>query len=142
MTTQVFTLPDLGEGLTEAELIRWLVSTGDTIAVDAPIAEVETAKAVVEVPSPFGGVVLALHGEEGSPIAVGSPLISVGAPGPTPAGESSDVQARPAATTNPVAEAYREEERAGSGNVLIGYGTSATAPSRRRRAARVLRHPV
>ncbi|MCG8928098.1 dihydrolipoamide acetyltransferase family protein [Lentzea sp. CC55] len=113
MSTQVFDLPDLGEGLTEAVLVRWLVGTGDPIAVDEPVAEVETAKAVVEVPSPFGGVVARLHGEEGATLRVGSPLISV------------DARQSAAGT-------YVEEERAGSGNVLIGYGTSQGGTSRRR----------
>ncbi|WP_112276849.1 dihydrolipoamide acetyltransferase family protein [Lentzea terrae] len=120
MSTQVFDLPDLGEGLTEAVLIRWLVKTGDSVAVDEPVAEVETAKAMVEVPSPFGGVIARLHGEEGSTLQVGSPLISVDA-------ETS------------AAESYVEEERAGSGNVLIGYGTSGAASSRRRRRRAVPR---
>ena len=115
MNPQVFTLPDLGEGLTEAELVRWLVKVGDTVAVDAPVAEVETAKAMVEVPSPFGGVITQLHGAEGATLTVGKPLISVAAEGP--------------ATT------CVEEERAGSGNVLIGYGTSGVATSRRRKRA-------
>jgi len=113
---QVFTLPDLGEGLVEAQLVAWLVQVGDRIAVDAPIAEVETAKATVEVPSPFAGVVLTLHAEPGTTVAVGAPLITVG--------EAAD----------PAAATYVEEERAGSGNVLIGYGTSPERPGRRRRA--------
>ena len=65
MTTQVFNLPDLGEGLTEADLVTWLVEEGQTIVVDQPIAEVETAKALVEVPSPYEGTVLTLHGKPG-----------------------------------------------------------------------------
>jgi 2-oxoisovalerate dehydrogenase E2 component (dihydrolipoyl transacylase) len=108
MSDAVFTLPDLGEGLTEAELVRWLVRPGDPIAVDAPVAEVETAKATVEVPSPLAGIVAELHGTEGSTIPVGAPLITV----------------RPGA-----------EERAGSGNLLVGYGTGEPPRSRRRRAA-------
>ena len=129
MSTQVFTLPDLGEGLTEAELVRWLVAAGDPIAVDAPIAEIETAKSMVEVPSPFGGVVRALHGDEGSTIVVGAPLISVddltpadppaAGPAVAPTGGSTAPDSQ-----DPAALAYRAEERAGSGNVLIGYGTS------------------
>jgi pyruvate dehydrogenase E2 component (dihydrolipoamide acetyltransferase) len=117
-TGQVFTLPDLGEGLVEAELISWLVQVGDRIAVDAPIAEVETAKATVEVPSPFAGEVLMLHAEAGTTVAVGAPLITVGEP----------------AAVSTAAATYVEEERAGSGNVLVGYGTSAERPARRRRA--------
>ncbi|WP_258141663.1 MULTISPECIES: dihydrolipoamide acetyltransferase family protein [unclassified Arthrobacter] len=135
---QVFKLPDLGEGLTEAELVNWLVAVGDEIVVDQPIAEVETAKSMVEVPSPYAGTVAELHGEAGQTLDVGKPLISIAragssagspaaAPAPVPAGSvdpspvssgldvSSDVEA--------AAETYRTEEKAGSGNVLIGYGT-------------------
>lgn len=109
MSAQVFTLPDLGEGLTEAELVRWLVADGDTVGVDQPVAEVETAKAVVEVPSPYAGTVLTRHGAEGETLRVGEPLVSVGG-----------------------------AEEAGSGNVLIGYGTSGghEGARRRRRAAK------
>jgi 2-oxoisovalerate dehydrogenase E2 component (dihydrolipoyl transacylase) len=121
VTRRVFTLPDLGEGLTEAQLVRWLVAAGDAVAVDAPVAEVETAKAVVEVPSPFAGTIAELHGEEGAALAVGAPLITV---------EDG------AGVADQAAETYRQEERAGSGNVLVGYGTTAApARSRRRRGA-------
>src|SRR6478736_10547053 len=108
---QVFLLPDLGEGLTEAELVSWLVAVGDEIRVDQPIAEVETAKSMVEVPSPYAGAVAVLHGEPGQTLDVGKPLISV-----TPLGVAPAVE-------EVAAEVYREEEKAGSGNVLIGYGT-------------------
>lgn len=120
--TKVFLLPDLGEGLTEAELVNWLVSVGDEIRVDQPIAEVETAKSMVEVPSPFAGTVAELHGEPGQTLDVGKPLISV-----TPGGGSMVQQ--PAEVT---AETYREEEKAGSGNVLIGYGTPGGSTTIRR----------
>src|SRR5437762_1866240 len=70
-------LPDLGEGLTEAEIVTWHVQAGDTVAVDQPIVEVETAKAVVEVPVPFAGRVTALHGQPGDVVAVGAPLVTV-----------------------------------------------------------------
>ncbi|MZF89846.1 dihydrolipoamide acetyltransferase family protein [Streptomyces sp. SID5643] len=105
-----FKLPDLGEGLTEAEIVRWLVEVGDVVAIDQPVVEVETAKAMVEVPCPYGGVVTARFGEEGTELPVGAPLITV-AVGEKPAdGNASE----------------------GSGNVLVGYGTSE-APARRRR---------
>lgn len=104
-----FKLPDLGEGLTEAEIVRWLVEVGDVVAVDQPVVEVETAKAMVEVPCPYGGVVTARFGEEGSELPVGAPLLTV-AVGP----DSAD------------------GEPEGSGNVLVGYGTGAP-PARRRR---------
>ena len=117
-----FLLPDLGEGLTEAEIVRWLVKVGDVITVDTPIAEVETAKSIVELPSPYAGTVEELHGDPGTTIPVGKPLITIA--------EASRT-ARPSA-----GEAYRQEERAGSGNVLIGYGTGAGAASGRRRKPR------
>ncbi|MEU5399583.1 dihydrolipoamide acetyltransferase family protein [Streptomyces sp. NPDC005963] len=72
-----FKLPDLGEGLTEAEIVRWLVAVGDVVAIDQPVVEVETAKAMVEVPCPYGGVVTARFGEEGSELPVGAPLLMV-----------------------------------------------------------------
>ncbi|NKY97081.1 dihydrolipoamide acetyltransferase family protein [Nocardiopsis alborubida] len=137
MKTQTFDLPDLGEGLTEAEVVRWLVAVGDTVAVDQPIVEVETAKSIVEVPSPFAGTVSELHGEEGRVMEVGRPLISVT--------DGSGAEAGTATASGPAAapvsaegERYREEERAGtgSGNVLIGYGTPEAAASGRRRRPR------
>ncbi|OAV61540.1 dihydrolipoamide acetyltransferase family protein [Enteractinococcus helveticum] len=134
MTTQVFQLPDLGEGLTEAELVKWLVAVGDTITVDQPIAEVETAKALVEVPSPYAGTVETLHGTPGDTLHVGNPLITI-------ALTTDDGAPRPGALD------YREEERAGitvsedsddeaSGNELIGYGTSGGATTRRTRRSK------
>ncbi|WCD98144.1 dihydrolipoamide acetyltransferase family protein [Streptomyces sp. HUAS 31] len=104
-----FKLPDLGEGLTEAEIVRWLVQVGDVVAIDQPVVEVETAKAMVEVPCPYGGVVTARFGEEGTELPVGAPLITVAVGASAGDGESE-----------------------GSGNVLVGYGTSE-APARRRR---------
>lgn len=121
----VFLLPDLGEGLTEAELVNWLVSVGDEIRVDQPIAEVETAKSVVEVPSPYAGTVAVLHGEPGQTLDVGKPLISV-----SPGGAASLKPDEAEANT------YREEEKAGSGNVLIGYGTPGGQGVARRTRAR------
>jgi len=73
MTT--FNLPDLGEGLAEAEIVRWHVNVGDAVTVDQPMLAVETAKAVVEVPAPFTGVVKTLHGQPGDVIATGAPLV-------------------------------------------------------------------
>jgi 2-oxoisovalerate dehydrogenase E2 component (dihydrolipoyl transacylase) len=107
--TKVFLLPDLGEGLTEAELVSWLVAVGDEIRVDQPIAEVETAKSMVEVPSPYAGTVAVLHGEPGQTLDVGKPLISV-----TPIGAVVEPVETTAAEATP-AETYREEEKAGPG---------------------------
>ncbi|MFW3460736.1 dihydrolipoamide acetyltransferase family protein [Streptomyces sp. 058-1L] len=114
-----FKLPDLGEGLTEAEIVRWLVEVGDVVAIDQPVVEVETAKAMVEVPCPYGGVVTARFGEEGSELPVGAPLLTV-AVGATDASSSGSDGAA------------AEEPSGGSGNVLVGYGTGAPAARRRR----------
>ena len=133
MSEQVFLLPDLGEGLTEAEIVRWLVAEGDVVAVDQAVVEVETAKSVVEVPTPYAGRVAVLHGTEGATLDVGRPLVTVAALEPRAASTPS--------TTSPTApsaeaEAYREEEQAGSGNVLIGYGTATSPHTGRRRRPR------
>ena len=75
-----FLLPDIGEGLTEAEIVRWLVAEGDMVDADQPVVEVETDKAVVEIPSPYAGVVLSHGGAEGETIEVGSVLVVIGEP--------------------------------------------------------------
>ncbi len=149
-----FLLPDLGEGLTEAEIVRWLVTVGETVAVDQPVVEVETAKATVEVPSPYAGEVVELHGAEGAVVDVGAALISIG----TTAGvESARVvdagagSARGAGVGAGAAgagagvigagagagagSAGAGAASAGSGAVLVGYGTVET-PRRNRRPRR------
>ncbi|MFI2488257.1 dihydrolipoamide acetyltransferase family protein [Promicromonospora kroppenstedtii] len=135
-TEQTFLLPDLGEGLTEAEVVQWLVAAGDVVAVDQPVVEVETAKSVVEVPCPYAGRVGVLHAAEGECVEVGRPLITIAAEGEPEAGPTPD----PA--PDPAAEAYRTEEQAGSGNVLVGYGTSAHPGAGRRRRPRGVRPAV
>ncbi|MGI5421350.1 dihydrolipoamide acetyltransferase family protein [Actinomadura luteofluorescens] len=129
-TRQVFRLPDLGEGLTEAEIVEWKVAAGDTVEVDQVVVEVETAKAAVEVPVPYAGTVLRLHAEAGTVLAVGEPLIEVG-----PAESAAAPDVRPVPDAHPDAARYREEEQAGSGNVLIGYGTGHGPGRRGRRRA-------
>lgn len=84
-----FKLPDLGEGLTEAEIVRWLVAVGDVVAIDQPVVEVETAKAMVEVPCPYEGVVTARYGEEGTELPVGAPLLTVAVGARAPAEAAS-----------------------------------------------------
>ncbi|MGP3978682.1 dihydrolipoamide acetyltransferase family protein [Streptomyces sp. 8N114] len=127
-----FALPDLGEGLTEATIVRWLVAVGDTVRVDEPVVEVETAKALVEVPCPYAGVVTSHAAEEGAEVAVGAPLVTVAVSpgGGAPAGRDTGSGER-AAETGPSPE---PEHVGGSGNVLVGYGT-AQPPGRRPRAA-------
>ena len=94
-----FLLPDLGEGLTEAEIVRWLVAEGDEVAVDQAVVEVETAKSVVELPSPYAGRVAALHGAEGTAVDVGKPLFSI----------------EPASTSGNVLVGYGTSGEAGNG---------------------------
>jgi 2-oxoisovalerate dehydrogenase E2 component (dihydrolipoyl transacylase) len=77
---RIFNLPDLGEGLAEAEIVRWHINVGDVVTVDQPMLAVETAKAVVEVPAPFSGIVRVLHGKPGDVIATGAPLVEFEAP--------------------------------------------------------------
>ena len=84
-----FKLPDVGEGLTEADIIRWAVQPGDTVEVNQTIVEVETAKAAVELPSPYAGVVSALHVAEGDTVPVGTAIISIEVPDAGPAHLSS-----------------------------------------------------
>jgi 2-oxoisovalerate dehydrogenase E2 component (dihydrolipoyl transacylase) len=79
---KIFNLPDLGEGLAEAEIVRWHVNTGDHIDADAPMLAVETAKAIVEVPSPFSGVIKAIHGNPGDMVATGALLVEFEADAP------------------------------------------------------------
>ncbi len=83
-----FRLPDLGEGLTESEIVAWKVAVGDTVTLNQIIAEVETAKAVVELPSPFAGVVAALHEQPGTVVEVGKPIVSFEIEGDDGAGDS------------------------------------------------------
>src|SRR3954462_478267 len=77
MSVQQFKLPDLGEGLTEGDILKWMVAVGDTVDVNDAIAEVEPVKAAVELPSPWAGVVTALHAGEGDTVPVGTPIISI-----------------------------------------------------------------
>jgi len=125
-----FLLPDLGEGLTEAEIVTWHVQTGDTVAVDQPIVEVETAKAMVEVPVPFAGRVTALHGQPGDMVAVGAPLVTV---------DTAGRLAEPGVVVAPASpDQGGPDQDPESGNVLIGYGTS----SGHRRRHRPTRSPA
>jgi 2-oxoisovalerate dehydrogenase E2 component (dihydrolipoyl transacylase) len=142
-----FLLPDLGEGLEEAEVTAWYVHVGDQVTVDQIVAEVETAKAAVEVPIPFAGTVTALHAEPGTTVPVGAPLISVTAdapdtrreppatePGTAPAaGEASATAGAGEASATAGAGEASATAGAGeaSGNVLVGYGTRP-APRRAR----------
>ena len=120
-----FKLPDLGEGLTEGEILQWMVSVGDEVALNQPIVEVETAKAAVEVPSPFAGVVTAIHHQAGEVVDVGSVIISFDTdPGAGPL----DLVPEPAKTEGAL---IGEVGANGRTATLVGYGPRS-APAKRR----------
>ncbi|HEY4268439.1 MAG TPA: dihydrolipoamide acetyltransferase family protein [Galbitalea sp.] len=137
-----FLLPDLGEGLTEAEIVTWLVAEGDVIVIDQPVVEVESAKSSVELPSPFAGRVEKLHAQPGDVVHKGSVLVSV-VPVEVDVDAAATAAGRTAAARHePTPElvqgtAVRESATgpgagSGSGAVLVGYGTKeATARPRR-----------
>jgi 2-oxoisovalerate dehydrogenase E2 component (dihydrolipoyl transacylase) len=136
-----FLLPDLGEGLEEAEVIAWRVKPGDRVALDQVIAEVETAKAVVEVPSPYAGVITTLHAEAGSTVGVGQPLITIAAddqpagsrePEETSGDEATGDEASGDEPSGDEASGDEASDDEASGRVLIGYGTTTAAPRSRR----------
>ena len=134
MADFTFPLPDVGEGLTEAEIVSWHVKPGDPIAVNQVVCEIETAKSLVELPSPFSGVVKELLVAEGDTVQVGSPIISV-------TGEGADEPAAPdTGATDAVSDTTASVSSEGnSGKVanLVGYGAGDDhTTSRRRRYAR------
>lgn len=144
MTHHEFPLPDVGEGLTEAEIVSWRVKAGDTIEVNQVFVEIETAKSLVELPSPFSGVVTALLASEGDTVAVGSPILRVdtGADVGADSGPGSD--AAPVAVDDDSAQSVADaaasvsaedkaEEKPGA--VLVGYGIKGAGSSRRRPSA-------
>ena len=144
MTIREFKMPDVGEGLTEAEILKWYVQPGDTVTDGQVVCEVETAKAAVELPIPFDGVVHALLFEEGTTVDVGQVIISVqtgpgGAAEPAAAAgqASAAVTGAAAAAAAPAApaEAPAEEAAAARQPVLVGYGVSQSSTKRRPRKA-------
>ncbi len=145
MTASEFPLPDVGEGLTEAEIVEWKVAPGDPVAVNQVIVEIETAKSLVELPSPFEGTVDELLVAAGDTVEVGTPIIRVRGATEAPAAASVPTAAE-SETADAVADTKgtvaSEESRAGadsgSGAVLVGYGSKGGhVVSRRRRSAGV-----
>ena len=130
-----FLLPDLGEGLTEAEIVAWHVAAGDEVQLNQVLVEVETEKAVVELPSPYTGTVVELLAAPGDTVAVGAPIVAIDAPGAEP-GARDTIPAATAADAAPTEKAGRkpaENVPAENVAVLVGYGPSGVVPSRRRR---------
>ncbi|XVU25568.1 dihydrolipoamide acetyltransferase family protein [Actinoplanes sp. CA-054009] len=148
-----FPLPDLGEGLTEGEILSWLVKVGDTIELNQPIVEVETAKAAVEIPAKWGGVVARIFFEAGTTVEVGAPIIAIDTDpsagplpdldGPVPSAESlAAVQIAPAEGAVEPGMAGSPAPNAGRTPVLVGYGPRTTAAKRRPRSSTPVAAPA
>lgn len=130
-TSREFILPDLGEGLTEAEIVNWLVAKGDTVVVDQPIIEVESAKSIVELPCPFAGVVEKLHAGVGDTIRSGQPIITVAVEAQDGGGAGADTVPGTALRGDPGAAAT-----GGKAGVLEGYGSAGAGADRAARSGR------
>lgn len=144
-----FPLPDLGEGLTEGEILKWLVNVGDTVALNQPIVEVETAKAAVEIPAKWAGRVTEIYHPEGSTVEVGTPIIAIdtdssAAGGPSPSTAAPEPSAQPSAEALASVEVAPAEGAVEPGliggpapggrtAVLVGYGPRTTVAKRRPR---------
>lgn len=118
---QQFLLPDLGEGLTEAEVTAWLVQPGDAVAVDQPVVEVESAKSIVELPSPFAGTVGELCAQVGEVVHAGQPLLAL---------VGADERVAETADAEVGGDAGDVADPAAGGAVLVGYGAREAAPRR------------
>lgn len=129
MSIAKFPLPDVGEGLTEAEIVSWKVKPGDQVAVNQTICEIETAKSIVELPCPFAGEVIELLVAEGETAEVGSPIISVSTSSPIPALSEMDAPASGAPADTAVETDTGAEYKLPT---LVGYGDAGEARSRRR----------
>lgn len=141
-----FRLPDVGEGLTEADILRWEVKVGDAVVVNQVLVEVETAKAAVELPSPYAGIVHEIHFDEGVTVDVGQPIVTLRVgdgelpdAAPVTGGPGEDLvppapASRHAADDQPPAsEADQERQTAERQSVLVGYGVSGERARRRKR---------
>lgn len=140
MSTQTFVLPDVGEGLTEAEIVSWHVAPGDSVAVNDVIVEIETAKSLVELPSPFEGTVGEVLAAEGTTVEVGAPIITIERAAASPdAGGTGSPAAGPSGGPDRLGQSAHGEsapaEPEGAGAVLVGYGTGGAVASRRRKPA-------
>lgn len=124
-----FALPDLGEGLTESEIVQWHVAVGDTVTLNQPLAEVETAKAIVQLPSPFAGVIAKLYAEPGTTVTVGTPIVAFELD--VPADAAADAPER---ALSPAAAVERNA-------VLVGYGPAVESGARPKRKSRSLPEP-
>ncbi len=143
MSEEIFLLPDVGEGLVEAEIVTWKVKEGDVVTLNQPLVDIETAKATVELPSPYAGTVVKLHGSVGDVMEVHRPLITFEVGGDAGASASASPASAPPATP-PASAPPAEEPATGAGReaVLVGYGVAnedglATRTHRRKAATPV-----
>jgi 2-oxoisovalerate dehydrogenase E2 component (dihydrolipoyl transacylase) len=140
-THEQFRLPDVGEGLTEAEVLRWYVAVGDIVVVNQTVVEIETAKAAVELPSPYAGRVVGLLVEAGATVAVGTPIITIDTDPGTDTGPGPDTEPAGAARDDAAAIAVSEASefvpapKPEREAVLVGYGVMSASASRRPRRA-------
>ena len=132
MSESQFLLPDVGEGLTEAEIVSWKVAPGEPVAVNQVIVEIETAKSLVELPSPFEGTVSELLVSEGQTVEVGTPIITVTG-GSAPAAPAEPVGEVEEAEADAAQSVSHEVDEPKPGAVLVGYGAAGHGSSRRRR---------
>ena len=139
MTASKFYLPDVGEGLTEAEIVSWKVKPGDTVDVNQVLVEIETAKSLVELPSPFAGTVGELLVAEGETIEVGTAIVTIESEGssqltaPTPTLAQAAMANEVFVTNANEVDGAKDANEEKSGSVLVGYGTGGHGPTRRRR---------
>lgn len=123
MSEEIFLLPDVGEGLVEAEIVEWKVNVGDVVTLNQPLVDIETAKATVELPSPYAGTVVALHGKPGDVMEVHKPLITFDVGGSGGAAPAQVAASEPTPAPEP---SEKQEGSVGEGReaVLIGYGVA------------------
>jgi pyruvate dehydrogenase E2 component (dihydrolipoamide acetyltransferase) len=130
-----YKLPDVGEGLTEAEIVSWKVKVGDEIKVNDIVVEIETAKSLVELPSPYAGTIQALLVQEGETVAVGTPIIRIGEGAAEPAAEAGDAGAHRAAPAGEIDMSNPAATGGGENQTLVGYGPREGSSKRRARKA-------
>ncbi|MDH6532152.1 2-oxoisovalerate dehydrogenase E2 component (dihydrolipoyl transacylase) [Aurantimicrobium minutum] len=139
MTVSKFYLPDVGEGLTEAEIVTWMVKPGDAVAINDILVEIETAKSLVELPSPFEGQVAELLVQEGETVEVGTAIITISTAGhsmltsPTPTLAQAAMANEVFVTDDSEIDGAVDAKDEASGSVLVGYGVGGHAATRRRR---------
>lgn len=139
MTVSKFYLPDVGEGLTEAEIVSWKVKPGDQVAINDVLVEIETAKSLVELPSPYEGQVGELLVSEGETVEVGTAIITISTAGnsmltsPTPTLAQAAMANEVFVTADSEVDGAVDAKEEGSGSVLVGYGVGGHAATRRRR---------